>query len=308
MEKFVQDDFIPNMKNREKLIQSIISDRINENMSVSVETRVFARSVCRRNIHMISFGNVSDSPTLYAGTFHGMEWLTGLVLIKFAGKLVHCINNNQKLRGVDISSYLKKHGLVIIPCVNPDGVEISLHGPCAALNYKNLVYRSSNGNSASWQANARGVDLNHNFPAKWEDLRKREISQGINSPSPTRFGGRKPLSEPESFALTAICKKYNFRQVFAFHSQGEEIYWSFGEKTPQKSKLMVNVLSASSGYKIANPEGLAVGGGFKDWFISASSRPGFTIEIGKGKNPLPITDLEPIYSKIEEMLLLGFVI
>lgn len=71
---------------------------------------------------------------------------------------------------------------------------------------------------------------------------------------------------------------------------------------------MVNVLSASSGYKIANPEGLAVGGGFKDWFISAYSRPGFTIEIGKGKNPLPITDLEPIYSKIEEMLLLGFVI
>lgn len=116
---------------------------------------------------------------------------------------------------------------MIIPCVNPDGVEISLHGPCAALNYKNLVYRSSNGNSASWQANARGVDLNHNFPAKWEDLRKREISQGINSPSPTRFGGRKPLSEPESFALTAICKNTISGKCLRFIVRGGDIlvFW-----------------------------------------------------------------------------------
>lgn len=33
-------------------------------------------------------------------------------------------------------------------------------------------------------------------------------------------------------------------------------------------------------------------------------RPGFTIEIGRGKNPLPIEELEPIYARLLEMLLL----
>ena len=66
-----------------------------------------------------------------------------------------------------------------------------------------------------------------------------------------------------------------------------------------------DILGASSGYRVADPEGMASHGGFKDWFISAFGRPGFTIEFGLGENPLPLEDFEPIYRKTREMLLLA---
>ena len=57
-----------------------------------------------------------------------------------------------------------------------------------------------------------------------------------------------------------------------------------------------------SGYALDAPVGLAVGGGFKDWFISEFSRPAFTVELGRGTNPLSAAMTVPIYEKIEEML------
>jgi len=44
--------------------------------------------------------------------------------------------------------------------------------------------------------------------------------------------------------------------------------------------------------------------GCKDWFISKFNRPGFTIECGKGKNPLPLSDFVGIYNDIAEALIL----
>ena len=35
--------------------------------------------------------------------------------------------------------------------------------------------------------------------------------------------------------------------------------------------------------------------GFKDWFIQDFHRPGFTIEAGSGRNPLPIAQFDTIY-------------
>ena len=63
-------------------------------------------------------------------------------------------------------------------------------------------------------------------------------------------------------------------------------------------------MATASGYALDVPTGIASGGGFKDWFITEFCRPGFTVELGKGKNPLPITDAEEIYRRTEEMLML----
>ena len=35
--------------------------------------------------------------------------------------------------------------------------------------------------------------------------------------------------------------------------------------------------------------------GYKDWFIQAFRRPGFTIEVGSGTNPLPLSQFDEIY-------------
>ena len=68
---------------------------------------------------------------------------------------------------------------------------------------------------------------------------------------------------------------------------------------------MAEIMATSSGYKLDYPVGLAVGGGFKDWFIKTFNRPAFTVEVGLGKNPLPNESVQDIYERIKEMLILS---
>ena len=65
------------------------------------------------------------------------------------------------------------------------------------------------------------------------------------------------------------------------------------------------MLSKASGYMLDRPEGSASYGGFKDWFIKEYNKPCYTIEVGKGKNPLPFSAFNNIYDRISEMLILG---
>lgn len=268
---------------------------------------VIGKSHCERNIEFLSLGNFENS-ILWACAFHGMEWLTSLVILKFLENICNRIKSKNKILGIDIEKNLKNRGLVIIPCVNPDGVEISLTGYKSAKNFQNLVKKASNNRTFSWQANAAGVDINHNFDAGWNELKKLETENKILEPSPTRFGGTKPESEPETRALVNFCKKNKFSYAIAFHSQGEEIYWKYGKSIPENSYKLAKIFSITSGYKLSSPEGLAVGGGFKDWFIKEFNKPAFTIEMGMGKNPLPISNLCPIYNKIYKMLLSSLLI
>lgn len=229
------------------------------------------------------------------GGTHGSEWLTTLLLFRFCEDLLLAQEQGGVLGEIDITKALENHSLVIVPCLNPDGVQI-------ALGKDQPPPKSAPG--SPWQANGNGVDLNHNFDAGWELLHKMEEQEGYIGPGPTRYGGKRPHSEPETRAIAGFCLACDFRRVYAFHSQGEEIYYEYGADTPNRSRLMAEVLAASCGYKVCRPEKIASHGGFKDWFIHTMHRPGFTIEIGRGKNPLPIEELEPIYARLLEMLLL----
>ncbi len=265
------------------------------------------KSVCGRDITAYSLGNYKNI-VLFAGGFHAQEWLTSLILLRFLEKVCESLRTRQKLSGVDISSAFMTKGITVIPCVNPDGVEIALHGAESAGEFSGSVSDVSRGNLSEWNANARGVDINHNFDAGWQILREMESKSGIFGPSPRRYGGHAPHSEPETKALVRFCERNRVDHAFAIHSQGEEIYWEYGEKTPEESLTMANIFSVCSGYELVQNDGLASHGGFKDWFIDYFGRCAFTIEIGKGKNPLPVNELDEIYERIEEMLVVGAII
>ena len=247
-----------------------------------------------RGIFALALGDLRGATLLVGGT-HGSEWLTTLLLFRFCEDLLLAQEQGGVLGEIDITKALENHSLVIVPCLNPDGVQI-------ALGKAQPPPKSAPG--SPWQANGNGVDLNHNFDAGWELLHKMEEQEGYIGPGPTRYGGKRPHSEPETRAIAGFCLACDFRRVYAFHSQGEEIYYEYGADTPNRSRLMAEVLAASCGYKVCRPEKIASHGGFKDWFIHTMHRPGFTIEIGRGKNPLPIEELEPIYARLLEMLLL----
>lgn len=281
--------------------KEIIEELILEYPFLSAE--LCGRTALGRGIYSLNIGNQENS-VIYAGGFHGSEWITGLTLLLFAERLCHSIKHSSALCGVDMKRALSQLGVTIIPCVNPDGTEIATRGTHSAKNLRAFVEGLGCEDYSKWNANAMGVDINHNFNAGWHELRQLEREKGIDSPAPRQFGGTYPESEAETRALTRLCRIKQFRQCMALHAQGEEIYWQYGDYSPPQANMMAKILADSCSYTLMNNNGLASHGGFKDWFISEMKRPGFTMEIGKGENPLPVSELYEIYGRIEEALVL----
>lgn len=265
---------------------------------------VIGRSCAGRDIPALQLGRSAEY-VLIAAAFHGSEYITETVLLRFIVMLCEALKGDTSLAGFNARRSLFGRGVIFVPCVNPDGCEIVLHGAAGAGALAANVARLCSGKFDSWNANLRGVDINHNFSAGWQELSDLEKRYGITGPAPTRFGGWRPESEPETLALTELCRTRKIRHAVALHSQGEVIYWTYGDKIPRRSRKMAEILSTSSGYALSEPEGLAVGGGFKDWFISEFDRPGFTVEMGLGKNPLPIEQAAEITERLREMLMLS---
>lgn len=269
---------------------------------VSLET--IGYSWAGRNIYALTIGN-RDDRVLYTAATHGSEWLTTLVLYRFLEDLCRHYRAGTAFSSIRLDTLFQEKGATFVPVVNPDGVEINLTGYMGAGTFDSLVEAAAKDGCTTWNANARGVDLNHNFDARWDDLKNMEQKHGIICPAAKQYGGPAPESELETYALTKYCREHHFSSAFALHSQGEEIYYKFEDYDPPKADLMAKVLSASSGYALVMQEGLASYGGFKDWFIREFNHPAFTVEIGRGQNPLPIDLLDQIYHQISEMLLLG---
>ncbi len=292
------------------IIKDIQYDYLNTKKAINnlkeaypfLHTEVIGKAVSGKDITAIKIGR-ADSYVLYAGAFHGSEHITVNLLLKFTEQLCKALTNGNSIANFDARRIMMGRGLIIVPCVNPDGVEISIHGPAVSGYMAQKVAKLCVNNHKKWNANMRGVDINHNFDADWSVLHELEQKNGIYGPAMTRYGGHKPVSEPETAAMVELCKTYNIRHALAFHSQGEVIYGDSDIPVPRMQK-MAEIMSSVSGYTLDKPEGLAVGGGFKDWFIKCFKRPAFTVEIGLGENPLPVENVQKIYADLEEMLTL----
>ncbi len=268
-----------------------------------IKMSIIGKSCGGKGIPALKIGSGESYALIVAG-IHGSERITSNVLLMFIEELCSAIKNDGYIADIKVTKALRGRGVIFVPCLNPDGCDISLLGKKACGELADKIEMQCRGDFAHWNSNLRGVDLNHNFDAGWKELHKMERELGIIGPSPTRFGGFKPHSEPETVAITELCQRQNIRHCMALHSQGEVIYWNYGKKTPAKSRKMAEILASSSGYALDVPISIASGGGIKDWFIKEFYRPGFTVELGLGKNPLPIEQAENIYRQIKEMLTL----
>jgi g-D-glutamyl-meso-diaminopimelate peptidase len=72
-----------------------------------------------------------------------------------------------------------------MPMVNPDGVDLVLNGLDRSNPYYNDLIKWNNGStdfSKTWNANIRGVDLNHNYDAMWQkskDVEKTSSNKSV---------------------------------------------------------------------------------------------------------------------------------
>jgi len=240
----------------------------------------------------------------YNGSFHAEEWITTLLLMLFMERYADAHQKGERIGQFDIPELFRQTSLWVVPMVNPDGVELHHTGAGPDHPYYDLLFRATGGtlDFRRWVANVRGVDLNNQFPANWEFEQRR----GPAGPAPRGYTGPAPLSEPESIAMADFTRAHDFRLVIAFHSQGKVIFWGYEGYEPAESEHIVTVFSQASGYRpIRYVESSA---GYKDWFIQDWRRPGFTVEVGRGVNPLPIGQFWEIWGENLGIMLAGLVL
>lgn len=261
-------------------------------------------SILGRSIPVFVLGQGTRN-VIYVGTHHGMEWITSVLLLRFVNEFCEYYQRAKTVYKVSLPVLWDRYTLHVIPMLNPDGADYQING----ISHENPLYSrvlSMNGGSndfTHWQANARGVDLNHNYDAGFDEYKQLEAEQGIPCGAPTRYSGQAPESEPEVKGLCNYIRYLeNIRLILTLHTQGEEIYYKSGGKILPGSHAAARKVSALSGYRLSEAEGLASYGGLTDWCIQSCNIPALTLECGKGVNPLPLSDFFPIYARLRETL------
>ena len=242
------------------------------------EKCVIGKSEEGRNLYAMFIGKRGGAVGLSQYAIHAREWVTALLAIEHIR------------RGVTSG------GAWVLPLLNPDGALLVQEGINSVSDTRRELLTAVNkGDDFSlWKANAEGVDLNLNFPARWGKGRGN-----LNDPAPHGYIGSEPLCAPESSALALFTEEVKPDYTLSFHTKGEEIYWRFhqGPSRAIRDKRLAKILSRTTGYPLKETPFSA--GGYKDWCIQSLKIPAFTIEMGDNEraHPLGFEDLPDIIAK-----------
>ena len=188
------------------------------------------KSILGRSIPLISIGNGKKS-VIYIGGHHGMEWITCALLTYFIKDFCNEYTNGKHIFDISARILFETRTIHIIPMLNPDGIEYAIHGISDDNVLKERLININNGLDFShWQANGRGVDLNHNYNAGFREYKAIEQTLNIHNGAPTKYSGEYPESEPETRALCNFVRWATPELALSLHTQGEEIYYTSGEK------------------------------------------------------------------------------
>lgn len=259
---------------------------------------VCARSWSGRALFSLSLGN-RQSPALFVAGIKGGDVASVRVLLRFFERLCKCVEEKTEVAGIRIGEVFKEKGVVIVPCVNPDGMEISIRGAVAAGSYAGLVERVC-GDTSLWYANARGVDLNLNFSSGFNHSKKAAEGCGYTAPGPYFYAGKVPESEPETRALSRLCRSRDVRHTLTVESGADYIYAPVCRNGNERAEMMTRILELSAGMKrIKEQPGPLVRHSFADWFVENYKRPSFVLNANGSA--------QEIYERLEEMLVLSII-
>lgn len=290
---------------------SILTEYILEGLRIRypfLMSGCIGRSAMGREICYLQLGKGSMEVG-YNACFHANEWITTPVLLKFAEEYARAYAGGRKLYGEDAEALYEGFSLYLVPMVNPDGADL-VNGmvrneeyleqtEAIASDYPSIPYPDG------WKANINGIDLNLQFPAGWENAREIKFAQGFTTPAPRDYVGEAPLSAIESINMYRFTASHDFRLILAYHTQGEVIYWKYLDYEPENSRRIAEYFGEVSGYLVEETPFSSGYAGYKDWFIEAYGRPGYTIEAGLGVNPLDMGQFAKIYEDNKYILLGG---
>ena len=262
-------------------------------------------SILNKDIPLVTLGDeFAKKSVLYVSTHHASENICTSVMISFIKDYLSAYKSLAQISGINVRYLFKMRKIYIVPMLNPDGVDYRLNGINDENPIKDRVIAYNEGEDFSkWNANARGVDLNHNYNAGFNEYKMYEKANSITA-GKTKYSGEYPESEPETKSLADFIRiiKDSLKGIITLHTQGEEIYCKSNGNAVKNTEIISRHVSRLCGYPIRDAEGSASYGGLTDWVIREMNVPSYTLECGKGENPLDIKQAKSIYHRLRELL------
>lgn len=248
----------------------------------------------QRNIYCLRIGKAGASQRLVLdAAIHGREWKNVQILMRQTEDVLRLYRENKER--------FQNTCIYIIPMVNPDGVSIAQYGFSAIQNKKLRKTCQKIGHAKVWKSNARGVNLNGNFPAGFRAGKK---NSKVTKPDYQFYSGKKAGSEKETQALMKFLRRIQPDTVLNVHSTGSIIYWNFNVDGVLYQKIyeLAQKVNSFNQYPLM-PKGSSTnaGGGLADWLVYNRKTAAITIETGTTACPLPHAQFSTIYKENRKM-------
>ncbi len=236
-----------------------------------IKTGTIGNSAAGRKIPYFKLGKGTKN-VLVVASLHAREHITSKYIMLCAAEYCNAfMSESGKYGNYDMKALLMKYTVFIVPNANPDGLEIVANGKSPTVTIPKF-------SRSNYKANARGVDLNRNFPLGWSQL-----NNGTKAPANAFYKGKTAGSEPETKALISLCKKYRFDFVLSFHITGECVFWGDTYRTTYNDtyKTFAKKITNVTGFYLPPPtaDSTSYGGGFENWFRHLYNKPGLCIEL-----------------------------
>ena len=249
-----------------------------------IEVGAIGASEDGRIIPYIFVGDKNAPCIFITGGIHAREHVSSYCVMRQAEYAINAFKKKSALGAAKAVA----GGIYFIPMLNPDGNEIIARGVYSIKRCDtSLLYEIfKNTPRGLFKANARGVDLNTNFDARF--------GTGIHNvfkPAFANYVGTHAFSELETRCLRDFTLAKKPQASVSYHCLGRELYWEFGQKEEERlrDRAIAEYLNSKLGYVMVGDDGTS-SGGYKDWCISALRIPSFTIELGLDAFKHPFTE------------------
>lgn len=198
---------------------------------------------------------VAPVDSLVIGVFHGDEPQGKFLIEKYL-----------KNQANSMSELVPRGNLLFIPCLNPDGMQLSQ------------------------RTNANGVDLNRNFPTKnWG----QDTSKAGNNPA-DYFFGKSAGSEIETKFIIDIIDKFSPKSILTIHAPYKIVNFD------GPAKKLAQKISDIIGYPVEESIGYPTPGSFGTYAGVERQIPTITLELDE---TCPVQDLIfPVHKILNEVL------
>ena len=283
---------------------------LQNNAGTALRVDEIGQTVDGNKLYDFRVGNpAAERHLLVFGGIHAREYITAQLVMRQLVQLLSDQSTNGSYENIAVRELLSNTEIHFIPMANPDGISISqlglegLHTEAVRETVRQIAAKDGNALTESylrqWKSNANGVDLNRNFDALWESY-----NDHLGHASADHYKGTAPECELESKALADLTRQFQFDATLSYHTQGEVIYWNFGQEGELKnmSLLLANRVSELTGYRLDGNFQALDTAGYKDWAISKLGIPSLTIEAGHGGNPVDPAQMDAIWRENRDVV------